>query len=324
MLRIGLAALALAAFVPSTRAEDRPVEKGTIHYKPNDDQKSTPERYRLQEHKFDFEMIKKGDLITCEGTLYHLTFPSPVESAVKENNTVHADFYLPKSDKPVACAILLDITAGDTKVPKIIAAHLAQHGIASLFIQMPYYGPRRPPGCEKRLLSTDYKHSIEAVRQTVLDIRRAAGWMESRKELDSKRLGVVGTSLGSFMGTLAAEMEPKLRRVAVLLGGGGLVDAYYEDPRAADLRKMWEFLGGTKDKLKQMFAPVDPLTCAENLKDRKLLIVAAKKDDIVPPKMAEALWNASGRQEIVWFDANHFTAALCIAPALRHVVKLFD
>ena len=40
-------------------------------------------------------------------------------------------------------------------------------------------------------------------------------------ELDKERLGIMGTSLGSFMAALTAEMEPRYARVAVLLGGGG-------------------------------------------------------------------------------------------------------
>ena len=115
-------------------------------------------------------------------------------------------------------------------------------------------------------------------------------------------------------------MEPKLRRVAVVLGGGGLVDAYYDHPRAAPYRRVFEKLGGTKEQVKKLLAPVDPLTRAGNLKDRKLLIIAARRDDIVPPSMAVALWKASGEQKIVWFDCTHYGAAAYVLPALAHVI----
>ena len=59
-------------------------------------------------------------------------------------------------------------------------------------------------------------------------MRLATAWMESRPEIDLKRLGILGTSLGSFMAALTGEMEPKLGRVAVLLGGGGFIDGYYD------------------------------------------------------------------------------------------------
>jgi dienelactone hydrolase len=169
----------------------------------------------------------------------------------------------------------------------------------------------------------DVNHSLEAIRQTVLDLRMATAWLESRRELDARRLGIMGTSLGSFVAALTAEMEPKLGRVAVLLGGGGVVDAYYNHPRAAPYRKVYEALGGTKEQLVKLIAPADPLTCAANLKTHKLLILAGKRDEIVPPKMAEALWKASGEQKIVWFDCTHYGAIVYLASALDHLVRHF-
>src|SRR5439155_15124366 len=143
-------------------------------------------------------------------------------------------------------------------------------------------------------------------------------------EIDGQRLGILGTSLGSFIGALAAEMEPRLRRVVVLLGGGGLVEAYYDDPRVTPLRRLFEAVGGKKEKLAEWIAPVDPLTCAANLRDRKVLMIAGKRDEIVPPNASEALWAATGRQQIVWYDGTHYGAALYFVPALRHVVRHFQ
>ncbi len=133
----------------------------------------------------------------------------------------------------------------------------------------------------------------------------------------------MGTSLGSFMAALTAEMEPKLKRVGILLGGGGFVDAFYDDPRAASYRKVWEAFGGTKEKVARLIAPIDPITHSDLLKDRQVLMIAAKKDEIVPPRMAEALWKATGEQKIVWFNAGHYTSAFYIVSGLKHVVEHF-
>jgi len=303
-------------------------EKGTVHFQPVGDQSRIPTRYQLEAHSFDYDMELVRDLPNSGVEVFHVRFPSPVITPCPENNTVHAEYYRPVSQADRAGSrfpgvIVLDITAGDQKLSRIIATHLAQNRIAALFVQMAYYGPRRPPGSELRLLTPNYQHTMAAVRQTVLDIRQATAWLEARPEIDAHRLGVLGTSLGSFMGTLAAEMEPKLSRLAVLLGGGGLVNAYYDDPRAANFRQLWEALGGTKEKLAQLIGPADPLTCASNLKDRRVLIIAGKRDDIVPPKAAEALWQATGKQEIIWYDCTHYGAVVYFLPAMRHIVRHF-
>jgi dienelactone hydrolase len=297
------------------------VEKGTAKFEALGDQKSIPERYRLDAHKFDWEMTHKFDLKTSGVEVLTVRFPSPVVTSCDENNTIHCEYYRPTGKGTYPGVVVLDITAGDQSVSRMISTHLASHGIAALFMQMPYYGPRRPPGSKTKMITTNYKASIDNVRQTVLDVRQSTAWLESRPEIDAKRLGVLGTSLGSFMGSLAAEMEPKLGRVAILLGGGGLVEAYYDDPRGDTYRKAWELLGGNKEKLKKMIAPVDPLTCAANLRDRKVLMIDAKRDEIVFPKMAEAMWKATGEQKIVWYDCTHYGAALYFLDAMEHIVK---
>jgi dienelactone hydrolase len=323
ILATGLVATIFLASPLQAEEKNAVVDKGKVRFEPVGDQKEIPERYRLQAHEFDYEVRVKKDVPACKVALYDVRFPSPVTSKTPENNTVYAEYYRPRGEGKFPAIIVLDITAGDQSLSRTISTLLAQNGIACLFVQMAYYGPRRPAGSSLRLLSPNYQQTMDAIRQTVLDIRRATAWLESRKEVDAKRLGILGTSLGSFIGALSAEMEPKLSRVAVLLGGGGLVDAYYDDPRALPLRKLWEALGGGKEKLKKMIAPADPITCAANLKNRKVLIIAGKRDEIVPPKASEALWEATGKQQIVWYDCTHYGAALFLPSALRHVTRHF-
>jgi cephalosporin-C deacetylase-like acetyl esterase len=188
---------------------------------------------------------------------------------------------------------------------------------------MAYYGPRRPANSKVRLLSTNIPQTFEAIRQTVLDVRVAAAWLTSRSEIDQTRIGLHGTSLGSMIGALAAEMEPRIRRVSILLGGGGLIDAYYDHPQAARYRQLWEALGGSKQMVAKLMAPVDPITCAANLRDRKVLITAGKRDEIVPPSATVALAKAIGDPRLVWFDCTHYGAALYFVPIMNMVAQHF-
>jgi dienelactone hydrolase len=299
-------------------------ERGTVRFEPLGDQSAIPERYRLERHSFDYEMTHKRDLPSSGVGIFLMHFPSPVTTDCPENNTVYAEYYRPRGQGPFPGAIVLDITAGDQSLSRTIATSLAQHGIAALFVQMAYYGPRRPAGSKLRLLSTNIPRTVDAIRQTVLDVRRAAAWLASRPEIDAQRLGVHGTSLGSMVGALAAEMEPRLQRVSIALGGGGLVDYYYDDPRARSYRKFWEALGGTKQRIVDLLAPIDPLTYAANLKDHKVLMIAGKRDDIVPPKTTVALWKAAGEPRIVWYDCSHYGAALFFVPIMDEVVRHFQ
>jgi dienelactone hydrolase len=325
-------AFAVAFICPGAVGSDTPappaVETGSFRFRPLEDQKDIPEAYRLEERSFDYRLTLERVLATAEVRISHLTFPSPVHTPHGENNTVHAEYYCPVGKGCFPGVIVLDITAGDQSLSRTISTWLAQNGVAALFVQMAYYGPRRPPGSKLRLLMPDVDHTLAAVRQTVLDLRVASAWLESRSEVDGKKLGIMGTSLGSFMASLTGEMEPRLGRVAVLLGGGGFIDGYYDHPKAAPYRKLYEAMGGSKEKLLQenfgkRIATVDPITCAANLKDRRLLILAGKRDEIVPPRMAKALWKASGEQKIVWYDCTHYGAALYLVSAFDQVLDHF-
>jgi dienelactone hydrolase len=320
-----LGSLLLCLGATSAQGAEKPLksEKGVVRFEPLGDQHNVPERYRLEAHTFGYEMSRQYTLANCGVEVYEVRFPSPLTSPCAENNAVYAEYYRPRGTGPFPGVIVLDITAGNQALSRTIAGCLAQNQIAALFVQMAYYGQRRPPGSKARLLSTNLQQTMDAIRQTVLDVRRASAWLQSRAEVDPERLGVHGTSLGSMVGALAAEMEPRLSRVSILLGGGGLVDAYYDHPRAASYRKWYEKLGGTKEKVARLLAPVDPITCAANLREHKVLLVAGKRDGVVPPRATLALWQAAGKPELCWYDCGHFTAALYFAPIMSQVVRHF-
>jgi len=300
-----------------------PAETGTVKFTPIGDQSEVPERYRLSERTFDWKMTPLRTVLDGAVDVFTVTFPSPVESPTLENNTVYAEYYRPQGAGPFPAVIVLDITGGDQKLSRIIATALAQNKIAGLFVQMAYYGPRRPPGSKLRMLSTNIPQTMAAFTQTVLDCRFAAAWLAARPEVDAARIGILGTSLGSFISCLTGEMDKRISRVAILLGGGGLVDAFYNHPMAAPYVKMYEAIGGSKDKVKELLAPVDPITKACNLKDRQVLMINAKRDEIVPPSCSSALWEAMGKPKIIWYDTGHYTAAAIITFALKHVVEHF-
>ena len=320
---MGIAVIAALLTAAPLLADLRPLETGKVTFKAVDDQASVAERYRLEPYEFEYQLKPKRELVVSGIDIYELTFPSPVKTKYKENNTVHAEYFVPKGKGPVPAVILLDILDGSMVVSHAIATILNSHGVAALCVQLPYYGPRRPADEKVHLISSDIAQSMEGIRQAVLDNRCAAAWLASRPEIDPKRLGIHGTSLGSFMAALTAAAEPRLNKVSLMLGGGGLVDAYWDHPQAKPYLQVIALWGGDKETLKKAIAPADPITYAENLKKRDLLMMAASRDDVVPPAAARALWEATGRQKIVWFNATHVGAVVCLFDATDHIVRHF-
>jgi dienelactone hydrolase len=315
------ALLLLAALAPAGPAE--PTHRQDVHL-PADDPAAVPDFYRLAASTFTVEWHLTHRLEASGVDVYAVRFPSAVASPHPSNNTVHAEYFVPRSAGRGPAAVVLDILDGRGTVSRAEAVYLASKGVAALAMVQPYYGPRRPAEGRVRMLSPDVAASVANVRQAVLDGRRAVAWLAARPEVDARRLGVVGTSLGSFVGGLLAAAEPRVRTACLLLGGGGLVDAFSTHPLAAPILAGLSVVGLTPQRLKQAIAPGDPLTYADRLKGKRLLLIAARRDDVVPPAAMTRLWEATGRPRIVWYDATHVGAAAHAFPAMQEILAFLS
>lgn len=291
----------------------------------DDDKARVPPEYRLVAENFPFEARLKYDLRYSGVEVIAVTFPTALPSPFAVNNTVHCEYFRPKGDlKPGPAVIVLDILDGAGVVSRGQAMWLAVHGVPAVCMTMPYYGPRRPDertDGKQRFLSMNVANSLDHIRQCVLDARRAVAWLAVQPEVDPARLGLVGTSLGSFMGGIVAASEPRIASVCLLLGGGGLVEAFAQHPQGAAVFAALELVGLTKPVLQGIIARVDPLTYAEQLKAKRLLLIAASRDDVVPPVAMKQLWRATGEPKILWYDATHVGSAQFVFPMMNAVLE---
>lgn len=277
------------------------------------------EGYRFKDaYKGTYQLSDRYTLRHSGVTVYDLTFPSPVVTDIAENTTVHAEYFVPSGSGKFPAVVVLDIMQGNQLIARGEAMWLAQNGVAALVVVLPHYNQRRAPNSKVKLVSTDIPRTLTGIRQGVLDCRAAVAWLAARPEVDADQLGMAGTSLGSFLTALTSANEPRIKNVCMVLGGGGLVDAYYDHPKAKAVTDVLDTLGG-KNLVKRLIAPVDPITYAAQLKGKNLLMVAATNDDVVPAKAATALWEATGKQRIVWLESGHVTAGLYTMSILREV-----
>jgi cephalosporin-C deacetylase-like acetyl esterase len=161
------------------------------------------------------------------------------------------------------------------------------------------------------------------MRQGICDVRRAAAWLASRAEVDPARLGVTGISLGGIVASVAAAVDPTLNRAALLLAGGDLARVLWEMPEGAKYRALWVESGRDLDDLKALSDPFDPLTHAHRLVGKRVVMMAGKVDEVIPPASARALWEAAGRPPITWYDCGHYSAVGFLLPAVRQAVDFF-
>jgi dienelactone hydrolase len=293
--------------------------RGEARFEPTEAEAQVPERFRLEAATFWFDLkLRRSE---PRFRVWTVRFPSPIETPDEANNTVYGEYFEPTGDpgpRGRPAVVVLHILGADFALSRYYAARLADQGVAALFMKLPYYGERRPPG--KRFLSADLTRTVAAMRQGVCDVRRAVAWLGSRPGNDPDRLGVTGISLGGIVSATAAAVDPRIERACLLLAGGGLAEILWEMPEGAVYRALWIASGRTRADLERLTAPFDPLTYASGLRGKRVLMMAGKVDEVIPPRATVALWEAAGRPELVWFDCGHYSAVGYLLPALRRAV----
>lgn len=261
-----------------------------------------------------------------------IAFPSPYTSPVKCNNIVHGEYFLAAGDERDATAtprrpavIVLHILDGRFTVARAVCNRLALAGIHSLLVKMPYYGPRRPKDTQalERSMRADPDLLIAGVKQAVMDVRRAARWLAARPEVDARRIGLCGVSLGGFVAATTAGVDGRFPRVAVLLAGGDLTTVL--NTQAREVRKLKEAIaerGWDADRLKRLLDPIDPLTYASRLRRSHVLMINGRTDGIVPASCAEKLAKAADAK-IIWYPANHYSMVMYVPAALGQMIGHF-
>jgi dienelactone hydrolase len=313
---VGIALLARGALA------DEQVRTGAIEYRPAADETGVPERFRLEAHRFDFRQ-RPLPRVSASLEMSEVTFPSPVTTEHEVNNTVHCEYFRPAKEGTFPAVIVLHILGGDFELSRAFCHALAQRGAAALFVKMPYYGPRRPAGFNRRMISTDPRETVAGMTQAILDIRRAVAWLGAQDEVDAERLGVFGISLGGITGALAATAEPRLTNICLLLAGGDIGQVGWESPELAHVRKAWTDSGGTKEEFFALMGEIDPATYGANVRGRRILMLNAERDEVIPKACTEALWRAFGQPEIQWYSGGHYSVIWHLFSGVNRVTRFF-
>jgi dienelactone hydrolase len=218
---------------------------------------------------------------------------------------------------------VLHILGGDFPLARLFCNTLAQHGVHALFLKMPYYGPRRDPDSPRRMVSPDPRETVAGMTQAVLDIRRGSAWLEAQPEIDPDRLGIFGISLGGITAALAMAAEPRLQNVCLMLAGGDIGRAILDSPETQPIRERWLAQGGTRDEFLEIFRAVDPVTYAAAARGKRILMLNARDDEVIPRACTESLWKALGQPEIQWYPGGHYSVVRHLFSALLRAGRFF-
>lgn len=206
-----------------------------------------------------------------------------------------------KSTTPLPVVILMH-GLGDHKAVDYVEYGnnvFLKNGFAVLRIDISHHGDRKSDVYDFDLTG-DYKYwTRNVIAQTVFDLRRAVDFIETRKELDHKRIGYYGISLGGIIGAVFCGVDNRIKVPVIALAGGQLNLLYEENALSSEA--------------KDFVSIVEPLNFVKQISPRPFLMLNAKNDEVVPPVMSKLLFYAAENpKEIIWYDAKHRDAPLDI------------
>lgn len=242
---------------------------------------------------------------------FHLSFPSPVQTPYAVNNTVRARFF--EADGPLAVIVLPQWNAQpDSHIG--LCRVLRRFGVSALRMSLPYHDDRLPDHLQRAeyLVGPNIGRTISSNRQAVLEVRRAADWLEAR---GYTRLGVLGTSLGSCVGFLAMTHDPRLAYNAFIHVSTLFADVVWNGLSTAHVRESLESTVNL-DELRRWWAPISPAPFVSRLAGgrRPMLFLAGRYDLSFPFELTRKAFTEMDRLEIahdrVILPCGHYTMAM--------------
>jgi pimeloyl-ACP methyl ester carboxylesterase len=186
----------------------------------------------------------------------------------------------------------------------LFAAELYARGFDVALMTLPYHGARTPPGARfsgQRFTAVDVLQLNEAMRRAAVEVVAVERWL---REQHGDPVGLLGLSLGGYVASLMAGLLPNLDFVVPLVPPVCIGDL------------AWRFFSRSKhysraalpiseEELRAAYQVHSPLSYAAAVPRERLLILAGRGDQIVPPEHPHALWRHWGEPAIHWFSGSH-------------------
>jgi dienelactone hydrolase len=197
-----------------------------------------------------------------------------------------------------------------------LATRLADRGIASLILENPFYGARRPrdgDGQPIRTVSDFFQMGAGAVSEgrTLLATLRDQGHQP----------GVAGYSMGGNVAALISALMPFPVATAPLAASYSPAPVYLDGALRGGID--WAALGGesrASGRLRSLLLRASVLAVPAPPHSRHAVLVAARNDGYVPAEATEALhehwpgselrWTAGGHATLLWYRKSMLTTAI--------------
>ncbi len=257
-----------------------------------------------------------------QATIHEFSFPSASSTPYPENNTVHGRYYAQPGDGKRPTVVVLSgwLTNGYTFYENTLITAVLEEGCHAMMMAMPYHMQRTPTGCYsgEYAVSSDLKRNVEGLRQGVSDARALIGWLQQRQ---AGPVGILGISLGGWVGSLLATCEPRLDFVILAEPAVDPANMLWGTSLCRYLRRNLSAAGFSREMVIQHCRLVQPATYKPVVPREHILILAGLYDQCARRAWVDQLWEKWGRPPIKRYPLGHMT--LLNSPEVAEDIRSF-
>jgi hypothetical protein len=262
--------------------------------------------------------------VKLKNNLFEIIFKSAVNTFDETNDKV----YLLLKDTPKkskACILVhglgMEIGSKWDTYLKIVP-----EAIGACYIDLPYQRHRKT-NIDLLTLFADGISTFNFFKQGTFDIIKTVNIL---KKLGYSEISIIGISLGSIFSIMAMALDDRIKKGVFLLSGGDHSILTWKSPVMYKVREIYKKKGITREKCLRartllsaftesvkkdrnpfniktniMCLYFDPITFAPLIDTKKVLMINAFLDLIIPRKSTVRLHEALGKPKIIWFPATH-------------------
>ncbi len=257
------------------------------------------EALRRAFYAYDSDLPLNATLKMLDDSKFRTRYRLDYDSA--HDQRVSAIIAVPKNVAgPMPAVLLMHGSGGDKDVNYIhgLSEGLVQRGFITLSIDAQYRGDRVRPGRVNDIKPDSFTWR-DAWVQTVIDLRRAVDYLETRPEVDKSRIGYLGVSMGGILGGILGGVEERVACFALVVPGGGFVELAKNVDKFPNLKAHWpiQVTPEVLKRVEEIANVADPIYFVGRILPRPLMIVVAKQDELIPPEASAAFVAASHADE---------------------------
>lgn len=193
----------------------------------------------------------------------------------------------PKKEGVYPCVLMLHgWTSKKEDMSLWIGPTLVEEGLSYLALDAPRHGERKKANENVAFQKAWYTINIEGIR----DYRLAINWLATRKEVDSRHLGLLGYSMGAMMGAIFTGIDDRIQ-AAVLCVGGDIIH---------------NSASGLPEANRAAAYTISPSLYISHISPRPVLMLNGKQDNTVKEAASSMLYAAAKEpKEQELFDSGH-------------------